>query len=271
MSSNTMVQLVNEHGWRSGLANLLRQENRRWWGTRRWLTQTGLWLLIMNGMVALMLFVLPAFVQVTADDNAGAMEPISMGIQAFFQLGSTALAIGVIVLAQGEVIGERQSGITEWILSKPVARPAYFLAKMVANSIGMSVIMIGFQSTVAYGLLCLANGGPSPLLPFLIGVGGLTLHTFFYLTLTLMMGVFAKTRSQVLGVAMASLFGGMILPNIIHQFGLVTPWSLPSILPALVMEMTLPLSSALLPILMTAIWSFGFVAAALWKLARLEF
>ena len=86
----------------------------------------------MNGMVALILFVAPAFVEVTPGDNAGAIDSISMGILAFFQLGNTALAIGMIILVQGTVIGERQSGITEWILSKPVARPAYFLAKLVA-------------------------------------------------------------------------------------------------------------------------------------------
>jgi len=271
MSSYSTLQQVNERGWRSGFANLLRNENFEWWGSRRWLTQAGLWLLILNGLVALVMFVTPAVMQVTPDDNAGAMDPISMGIPAFFQIGATALAIGTVILVQGEIVGERQSGITEWILSKPVARPAYFLAKMVAHSIGIFAIMIWFQSTVAYGLFWLANGDPLPLLPFLVGVGGLTLHTFFYLTLTLMLGVFAKTRSQVFGVAMGSLFGGMILSSIVHQFGMVTPWSLPNILPALVMEISLPLTTTLLPILMTAIWSIGFVAAALWKLARLEF
>jgi ABC-2 type transport system permease protein len=254
-----------------GFANLLHNENLEWWGSRHWLKQAGIWLLILNGMVALVMFVTPAVVQVTQDDNAGAMDPVSMGIQVFFQIGATALAIGTIIKVQGEVIGERQSGITEWILSKPVARPAYLMSKIVAHSIGVFVIMVGFQSAVAYGLLWLANGDALPLLPFLIGVGGLALHTFFYLTLTMMMGVFAKRRSQVLGVATGSLFGGMLLPGISRQLGLITPWSLPSILPALAMQIPLPLATAFMPILMTAIWSIVFVVAALWKLPRLEF
>jgi len=86
-----------------------------------------------------------------------------------------------------------------------------------------------------------------------------------------MVGVFARTRSQVLGVAMGSLFGGMLLPNFIHQLGLITPWALPNIFPALVMQIPLPLATALVPILMTATWSIGFIIAALWKLPRLEF
>jgi ABC-type transport system involved in multi-copper enzyme maturation permease subunit len=253
-----------------GFANLLHNENVEWWGSRRWLKQACLWLLIVNGFVVINLFVLPA-VMLPDEDVVSMMDPVSEGIRALFQLGATTLAIGTVILAQGEVIGERQTGIMAWILSKPVARPAYFLSKVVAHSIGIFVIMIGFQSAVAYGLLWFANGDPLPLLPFLLGVGGLTLHTFFYLALTLMLGVFARTRSQVLGVAMGSLFGGMLLSSLISQLGLITPWSLPNILPVLALQIPLQLATALTPILMTAIWSIVFIAAALWKIDRLEF
>jgi ABC-2 type transport system permease protein len=254
-----------------GFANLLHNENLEWWGSRRWLKQAGLWLLILNGMVALLLWVVPAVVEVTPGNDAGQMSYVAMGCQAFFQIGAISLAIGTIILAQGEVIGERQTGITEWILSKPVSRPAYLLSKLVAQSIGIIAIMIGFQSAVAYGLLWLANGDALPLRPFLIGVGGLALHTFFYLTLTMMMGVFAKTRSAVLCVAMGSLFGGMLLPDIIRQLALITPWSLPDVLRQLAMQIPLPFATAFMPILMTAIWPIAFIVAALWKLPRLEF
>jgi len=270
MTATSTLVTVKERGWRMGFANLLRNENGEWWGGRRWLKQAALWLLIVNGFVVINLFVLPAVV-LPDEDVVSAMDPVSEGIRALFQLGATALAIGTIILTQGKVIAERQTGITAWILSKPVSRPAYFLSKVVTHSIGILVIMIGFQSAVAYGLLWFANGDPLPLLPFLLGVGGLTLHTFFYLTLTLMLGVFARTRGQVLGVAMGSLFGGMMLPGLISQLGLITPWSLPNILPVLALQMPLPLATALMPILMTAIWSIVFVIAALWKLARLEF
>jgi ABC-type transport system involved in multi-copper enzyme maturation permease subunit len=254
-----------------GFANLFRNESREWWGSRRWLKKISLWLLVLNGLVALLLFVLPAIVEVTPEEHAGPRSPVAMGIQAFFQIGAVSLAIGTIILAQGKVIGEKQTGITEWILSKPVARPAYFLAKLAAHSVGILVIMIGIQSAVAYGLVWLANGGPLPLLPFLTGVGGLALHTLFYLTLTMMMGVFAKTRGQVLCVALGSLFGGMFLPILIKELGFVTPWCLPDILRQLALGIPLPLTSTLIPILATAIWSIVFVSAALWKLPRLEF
>lgn len=270
MTATSTLVPVKEHGWRMGFANLLRNENRELWGTRRWLKQAGLWLLIINGFVVINLFVLPA-VTLPDEDVATMMDPVSEGIRALFQLGATTLAIGTIILAQGKVIGERQTGITAWILSKPVSRSAYFLSKVVTHSIGILVIMIGFQSAVAYGLLWFTNGDPLPLLPFLIGVCGLVLHTFFYLTLTLMLGVFLKTRSQVLGIAMGSFFGGMVLPSLISQLGLITPWSLPNILPALALQIPLPFTTVFMPIVMAAIWSIVFIIAALWKLSRLEF
>jgi len=270
MTTTSTLVTVKERGWGMGFANLLRNENLEWWGARRWFKQACLWLLIVNGFVVINLFVLPA-VMLPDEDVVSMMDPVSEGIRALFQLGATALAIGTIILAQGKVLGERQTGIAAWILSKPVSRPAYFLSKVVTHSIGIFVIMVGFQSAVAYGLLWFANGAPLPLLPFLLGVGGLTLHTFFYLALTLMLGVFAKTRGQVLGVALGSLFGGMLLSSLISQLGLITPWSLPNILPVLALQIPLPLATALMPILMTALWSIVFMVAALWKLSRLEF
>ena len=270
MATNSTFVTVKEQGWRMGFANLLRNENLELWRSRRWIKQAGLWLLAVNGFVVINLFVLPAII--LPDENVSSMmDPVSEGIRALFQIGTTALAIGTITMTQGKVIGERETGITAWILSKPVSRPAYLLSKIVAHSLEIIAIMVGIQSVVAYGLISLANGEAFPLLPFLIGVGGMILHTFFYLALTLMLGVLVKTRSQVLGIAMGSFFGGMLLPNLINQLGLVTPWLLPNILPVLALQMQIPFVTAYLPILMTAIWSMVFIIVALWKLPRLEF
>ena len=59
MTSASVLQPVKESGWRRGFANLLRKENGEWWHTRRWWTQSLLWLLIINGILALALWVLP--------------------------------------------------------------------------------------------------------------------------------------------------------------------------------------------------------------------
>ena len=49
-AANPALQAVNERGWRRGLANLLRNENSMWWGTRKWLVHLLLWLVVLNGL-----------------------------------------------------------------------------------------------------------------------------------------------------------------------------------------------------------------------------
>ncbi len=59
-----------------------------------------------------------------------------------FEFGAVALAIGVIVLTQDAILGEKQNGLTEWLLSQPVTRAAYLLAKLVANSQAVPASML---------------------------------------------------------------------------------------------------------------------------------
>jgi hypothetical protein len=53
MVANTELQRVGLSGWRTGLANLLGKENRAWWASRRWLVQSVVWTVVVNGGVAL--------------------------------------------------------------------------------------------------------------------------------------------------------------------------------------------------------------------------
>ncbi len=93
------------------------------------------------------------------------------GVEMLFKLGGMALAIGAIVLVQDAIIGERQLGVTEWLLSKPVSRPAYVLSKLLAHGLGVLVILVGLQGALGYGLLSLAVGEPFPLPPYPGGHG----------------------------------------------------------------------------------------------------
>lgn len=262
-------------GWHTGLGNLLRKENRQWWSGKHWLIQALVWLVIINGLVAFVVFVMPGFAGLAGDSEVAALDPILTGLQGLFQLGLTALAIGVIIMTQDSVIGERQSGVTEWILSKPVARPAYLLAKLAANTTGALVILVGLQSAVAYGLLALANGSPLAPLPYLAGVGILALHTFFYLSLTLMMGVLAENRSLVLGVPLGIALGGMLIPSLLPapltKVLLVTPVLFPNFAPAVAYGMAVPANMIALPLISTALFSLLFVGLALWKFQKMEF
>jgi len=255
--------------WRSGFANMLRKENHAWWRTRRWWMQLGLWTLVIDGLLALILFGLVK-VQTDATQNVEQFDLVTMGLQAVFQLGTTFVAAGVIILGQGLLLGERESGVAEWLLTKPVSRAAYLLAKLVASLGGVLVTMIVVPCGIAYGLLAIANGAPLSLLSYLTCVLGLSLHTLFYLTLTLLLGVLVDTRGKLLGAALGVLFGGMVLPGLLGRLALAMPWVLPNLLPAFGAGATLPVS-IWLPLGMTAAFTVVFVAAAIYQFQRLEF
>jgi hypothetical protein len=76
------------------------------------------------------------------------------------------LAAGVIVLGQGLLVSERELGVIEWLLTKPVPRAAYVLAKLIANlgyslrvacdcpgrraTAGTAIFAAGFIATALY-------------------------------------------------------------------------------------------------------------------------
>jgi len=274
MVAKSEMQRVGLTGWRTGLANLLGRENRAWWASRRWLVQSVLWSVVVNGFVALLLFIQPAGARMTGGPEPTGPELLITGVTMLFQFGAFALAAGAIILVQDAIIGERQLGVTEWLLSKPVSRPAYVLSKLLAHGLGVLVILVGLQGALGYGLLSLLTGEQLPLLPYLVGMAGLAVHTLFYLALTLMMGVLTANRRMLLGVSLGVLLGGMFIvmnfARFLGTFALLTPWWLNNILPAAVLgqPMALPIW---LPTGVTAVLSVLCVAVALARFERLEF
>jgi ABC-2 type transport system permease protein len=268
MASANVLQPVREKGWRQGFANLLRKENSEWWHTRRWWTQSLLWLLIVNGILAVGLWIVPIFEPAEAGDS---ME--NLGI--FIQLMAWFPMFAVIVIIQGAVIGEKQSGTAAWIMSAPVSRSAFILAKLVANAIGFFVTIILLQGLVAYVQLSLSEGSLLPLAPYLAILALLSLYLLFYLALTLMLGTFFDTRGPVLGIAMVVAIGSMLsignlfagfLPRIV----VLLPESIPGILTFLVQGEPLP-DVWPIPIILMSVYSLLFVALAIWRIKREEF
>jgi len=268
MASTTVLQPVKESGWRRGLANLLRKENGEWWHTRRWWLQTLLWLLIVNGILAIGLWVVPV---VDPEDTSDTMD--NLGI--FIQLMAMFPMFAVIVFTQGAIIGEKQSGTAAWIMSAPVSRSAFILAKLTANAIGFFVIIILVQGLVAYVQLSLSDGSSLPIAPYLAMLALLSLYLLFYLALTLMLGTFFDTRGPVLGIAIAVAIGSML--GVGNLFAGFLPWltvllpeAIPGILTLLVQGEPLP-DVWPIPIILISVYSLLFIALAIWRFDREEF
>lgn len=261
MSANVVPAPAQARGFR----NLLGHENGIWWGSLRWLFQLAFGVIGLCGLLAFSLFILPPMTAAQGEP----LDALEAGAQIFFGLGILAIAVDVIILTQDSVIGERQSGVAEWVLSKPVARSAYVLAKLLANGLGVLVTLIAVPSAIAYGLFWLATGSALPLSRFAAAVAILALHTAFYLALTIMMGVVANSRGVVLGVTLGSLLGGMLLANLIGPAALITPWPLANIVVGLVQGASLP-TMALLPVAATALLTVAAALVAIWAFDRVE-
>ena len=268
MASASVLQPVKESGWRRGFANLLRKENGEWWHTRRWWTQSLIWLLIVNGILALALWALP----IASPEEEFSMRD-SLGV--FFQVMSQFTVFAVIVITQGALIGEKQSGTAAWIMSAPVSRSAFILAKLVANAIGFLFTIILVQGLVAYVQLSLFDGGPLPLVPYLTLLALVSLILLFYLALTLMLGAFFDTRGPVLGIAIAVAIASMIgisslFASFLPWLVLVLPDSIPALMTLLVTGQPLP-DVWPIPIILMSVYSLLFVALAIWRFKREEF
>jgi len=268
MASASVLQPVKERGWRQGFTNFLRKENGEWWGTRRWWVQSLLWLLIINGILAVGIWVVPIY-----EPAEAAVTAENLGI--FIQLMTWFPMFAVIVIIQGAVIGEKQSGTAAWIMSAPVSRSAFILAKLVANAIGFFVTVILLQGLVAYVQLSLSEGSLLPIVPYLAMLALLSLYLLFYLALTLMLGTFFDTRGPVLGIAMVVAIGSMLsignlfagfLPRIV----VLLPESIPGILTLMVQGEPLP-DVWPIPIILMSGYSLLFIVLAIWRFGREEF
>jgi ABC-type transport system involved in multi-copper enzyme maturation permease subunit len=273
MDANGEIKRVKEWAWMRGFANLYKKESRAWWSTRRWWINGLLWTVLMAGLVAAWVFVMPSLFaaagNTTLTDVGG---PLVMGLKMLFSLGEGMfIAIGVIVLCQDLIIGEKQTGLTEWLLANPVQRKAYVLAKLFASLVAVLLLLIVLPGAAAYGVLSLGAGRPLALQPFIAGMGILVLHSLFYLTLTLMLGSFFGSRSAVLGIPLGILLTGFLFSGMLKPLLYVSPWLLPQFAEAVAGGQVIPPGLLWPPFLATALWCLVFTCAAIIKFERTEF
>jgi len=234
MATQQLLQSRSMSSFVPGFLVLFRRESRKWWQTRRWWMQAVLWLAVLGGFTIFSLFVLPGVMeQAAAAGNTSDMptvEELRQEVPAtLFSMMSFLLPIAVILLVQNQVYSEKSSGVAAWILSKPVSRSAYLLAKFAADALGIVLVIVLVPLLPIYLLLASAidiNAGA-----FLMSAVLLLLLLFFYQAFTLMMSVIGNSSEIILGVLLAFLVGGMLLMDplvmTLGQVAYVLPWGLP--------------------------------------------
>jgi ABC-2 type transport system permease protein len=265
MSSSSSLQIINEPPWRSGFLNMLRKESGLWWGTRKWWTQSLIWFLILNGIVVLLLWIVPA---VDKEEAPRASEVLGV----FFGFFGALSIFGVMILMQSAIVGEKNSGTAAWIMSNPISRTAFILAKLVANGAAILSIIVVLQGFVAFMQFFLHGDIVLRPLPFMAALGLQGLHMMFYLTLALVLGAFFNGRGPVIGISIAVLIGQDLLGQFI---AMKYPW-FPTLMPMRLVDMALPVAqggalSSYTPVITTSLMSVLFVLLALWRFSREEF
>lgn len=264
MAGNNAFEMISERGWYRGLGNMSRSELARWWGTRMWWVQSLIWVGLIGFMLGAVLFSSP---------DRPPSDEIAMLFSIFIGLFP---AVGVVIIMQGTVVGEKQEGTAAWVLSKPITRPAFLLSKVIANGFGMLVTMVILPGSVTYMMHNAATGTPWNPVGFLAALSVIFLNNFFFLSLTLMLGTLFSSRGPVIGISLFLLFMQQNLVGMLPTLRYVLPLNL--IIPIgqqvdAVVPCLLTGSHNYSPILVAviALESILFVMIALWRFNREEF
>lgn len=260
------LQPVREGGRMGGFGNMLGKELGDYFATRRWILQAVLWIAIINGLMAFILFVVPGI------DPSEQLPPAEMGeagLALYFGFAVMFGAIGMIILAQDEIIQERQTGTAAWIMTKPVSRSSFILTKLISNIIGGLIFIAVLPGLVTYLEIYLVSGQALDVLQYLAGISVVVLTLTFYLTLVIMLGTLFEQRGPVLGVAVAVFLGGLIASQFLPQTSYILPVNTREIGAALTVGQPLP-GVAYIQLGVTAAWSLLFTIVALWRFSRME-
>jgi len=279
MASNKTLNPTGNHRWFNGFGNMFYEVNHKWWGTRFWLIQVFIWIAIIDGILAATILsqpkVDPSQPAPSEAEIAGQKAVLAdLGLEMYLILSGMFAAVGVVVLAQDALIGEKRSGTAAWVLSKPVSRSAFLLAKLAADAIGILVTLVFVQGVIGYFIFKTATGISLPITNCLAAVGLVTLMLLFFLSLTYLLGAVSNARGLVIGLPLVLIFA--------YQFSYKVP-ALVKIMPwNLVMDMfgSPSLAGALFkgehmatvsPIIGTAVLTALMIGATVWRFRREEF
>ena len=242
MTTDIELTASDDYGEIAGFRNMMRKENARWWSLKSLAFQLAIWLVVLNALVAILLFIVPAIDNGAASQqaaNASAiadarMQVANTGMGMFFQLAGFAVFIGAVIFGHDALLKERESGTAAWLLSKPISRKAFVLSKVSAVIIGVLGIILSAQGAITYAMCSLELGSPMPVLPLLAGMGVLCLGVLFYLALAMAIGAFTTSRGLSLGLPLIiGITGGFFLGifqalGTLKELGYLVPWNLTS-------------------------------------------
>ena len=169
MSGNEVFELESGTGWSRGLDNMLRSGLARWFKTKTWWIQCLIW----GGLAAI--FVSPS---IFLKEPPRLMDLLMIS---FIFIGLFP-AVGVIIIMQDAIVGEKREGTAAWVLSKPLTRSSFVLSKVIANCVGILVTMIVVPFCISFAILSIGHKSSFFSLGF-VGDHGGDIHQSLFLSL----------------------------------------------------------------------------------------
>lgn len=263
MNHEGSMKEIEGSGTFCGLKNKVMEENGRWWKTRKWLVQSAVWLVLIDGLSTIALFQLR---QSEAGFTLSGFLGVYMGLMGWF------VAFGIIILTQSDVVEEKQSGTAEWVLSSPLSRESFILSKLSVNLAWLLAILVLLQGVVFNVVLGFVGVGTVPWVNLAEGLGLQGLHLVFWATLVLVLGTFFRSRNAVIGIPLIFLFLQTIIPTILGSSAswvtLLLPQRLSEYSTNLILGNPLP---SLVPLFVVPCASVAFVLLAILRFKREEF
>jgi ABC-2 type transport system permease protein len=237
-----------------GFTTMWGLEQRHWWHTRRWVVQVLLWVVLLDGLVLAQL--LDARSGGTVARAAASHDAADM----FFVLGMLATAVGIIVTLQASVAGEVNDGTAAWVLSKPLSRPAYLLAKLTSDSSGFVTLAVGVPIALFIAEVRLLEGHSPGWTPVAAAVALWVAHVTFYVSLLLLLGVSLRRPAACAGTALTLLVAGQVILGSSTSL----PWGIPTLAGDIASGDTHP-AAALIPFMVTLTLSSLLQALSVWR------
>jgi ABC-type transport system involved in multi-copper enzyme maturation permease subunit len=261
-----MTALPAKMPWLAGLGNQTRREAAMWWSTGRWRRQALVWTLVLGGLLAAMLWVLPAVFAGIEGAEAMTDDVVQVAAQ-FAELAAFVSAVGVVILTQGLLLDDQRSGLTEWLLSKPLSRPGLLVAKLFGHSSGLLVSVVLIPWAAVYALLSRAAGAPWPMGRFVATVALIGVFVIFHVALVLALSALTGSRGVVLAVPLALLVGADLVVTAAPWMADGMPYLLNRVAAALLATGEL---AAVGPPLAAVAGAVVLAAVAVWRFAQQE-
>jgi hypothetical protein len=206
-----------------GVGNLVRREAATWWATGRWRGQALAWTVILGGLLAAMLWLFPALMEGTEAAVSSEVRDIA---RQFPDLAAVIIAVGVVLLSQGLILDEQRNGVLEWLLSKPLARPAVIVAKFLGHGLGLVATVVLLPWLVVHGMVSVAAGGLWSPARSLAVAGLLGLVVLFHLAAVLLLSTLTSSRVAVLAIPIVAVVSADAVTGLMPDAFYVLPWSL---------------------------------------------